>query len=123
MKELRKELFVIYECFTKQVFSNPVRVNPSYGVDWHFTWLDKVDLKQCCFSTEKAAKRKLAKLRELYLAEKQVKDGYRQCLLVGDDDPKGLHVPDQQEFEDEILRTFDRHYVVKPISWLIRLED
>ena len=114
---------MIYECYTKQVYSNPTRFSPSYQVDWYFDWLDKLDLKQCCFVSEKTARKKLAGLRERYLEEKRHKDFYRRSMCIGEDTPEGLHKPNQEEFEVEILKIFDRHYVVKPITWTITLED
>ena len=122
MKEYQKEFYIIYEPYIDKVYENPGNFNPSYGVDFYFKFLDLVDIKQCSFGSEKKAKRKLEKLRKFYLEEKKIKQGYRKSLLVGETN-ESLHTPDQKEFEEEILKIFDRHYVIKKLITKVSIED
>ena len=62
-------------------------------------------------------------LRDRYLEEKRHKESYRKSMFIGEETPGGLRTPNQEEFEEEILKIFDRHYGVKPITWMITLPD
>jgi len=123
MKELQKEQYVIYEPYLKKVYENPVNFNVSYGVDFYFKFPDLVDMKQCCFNQEKSALRKLRKLRSAYLEGNRNRQTYRSRIFVGEDSPEGLHRPNQQEFETELLSIFDRHYVVRKVLTTIQILD
>ena len=54
--------------------------------------------------------------------EKKIKQSYRKSLRVGDSDDN-LHVPSQKEFEEEILKIFDRHYVVRKLTTQVTIGD
>ena len=122
MKQYQREFYIIYEPYLDKVYENPENFNPSYGVDFYFRYLDLIDIKKCSFASEKRAKRKLEKLRKFYLEEKKIKQGYRKSLRVGDSD-ETLHVPSQEEFEEEILKIFDRHYVIRKLTTQVTIGD
>jgi hypothetical protein len=118
----KREYFCIVEQYEDKVYKNPKHLKTSIPVDWNFDFFDKVDLQNCLFKTDKAAKRKLEKLRKLYLEQKRDKESYRRASYVETPENPSLHTPNQKEFEDMILDIFDRHFVLKVVSTTFSLD-
>jgi len=116
------DYWCIVEQYEDKVYRNPVHLKTSIPVDWNFTFFDRVDLQECLFKSERSAKRKLEKLRKLYLEQKKIKKLYRDSCFVETVENPELHRPSQPEFEVMILDIFDRHYILKKVSTVYSID-
>lgn len=110
--KITKKFWIIAEVYERKVFTNPVRICKSIKIDKYLKFLDLVDIKKCTFSKEKAAIRKLAKLKKIFMEQHIDNIGYMSRC----------YIKTKEEFNSYLSDLFDRYWKVRELEINIDFE-